>query len=79
MDEVDRGGRKLREAMQAYVDAYQVEPGQSWLSAAARALEESTRQGYMAALRKLRKRSRQYSSASPREVLELEIPMIEAG
>ena len=73
LDEVDRGGRRLREAVQQSVDAIESEPGHSWLSAAAHALEESTRRGYAAALRRLRKRSREQLGASPRQVLELEI------
>ena len=73
MDEVDRGGRALREAIQQYLEAIQSEPGHSWLSAAAHALEESTRKGYAAALRRLRKHSREQFGASPRQVLELEI------
>ena len=73
LDEVDRGGRTLREAIQQYLEAIQSEPGHSWLSAAAHALEESTRKGYAAALRQLRKHSREQFGASPRQVLELEI------
>ena len=73
MDEVERGGRALREAIQQYLKAIQSEPGHSWLSAAAHALEESTRKGYAAALRRLRKHSRQQFGASPRQVPELEI------
>ena len=59
--------------MQAYLDATTAEHARSWLSAAPHALEESTRKGYAAALRKLRGRSRQYHAANPREALELEI------
>ena len=70
---MDRGGRALREAIQQYLDAIQSEPGHTWLSAAAHALEKSTRKGYAAALRRLRKRSREHFGASPRQVLELEI------
>ena len=70
---MDRGGRALREAIQQYLEAIQSEPGHSWLSAAAHALEESTRKGYAAALRRLRKHSREQFGASPRQVLELEI------
>ena len=68
---MDRGGRALREAMQS-------QPGHSWLSAAAHALEESTRKGYTAALQRLRKRSREQFGASPRQVLELEIKEVVA-
>ena len=70
---MDRGGRALREAIQQYLEAIQSEPGHSWLSAAAHALEGSTRKGYAAALRRLRKHSREQFGASPRQVLELEI------
>ena len=70
---MDRGGRALREAIQQYLEAIQSEPGHSWLSAAAHALGESTRKGYAAALRRLRKHSREQFGASPRQVLELEI------
>ena len=70
---MDRGGRALREAVQQYLDAIESEPGHSWLSAAARALEESSRRGYAGALRRLRKRIREQFGASPRQVLELEI------
>ena len=73
LDGVDRGGRALREATQQYLDAIQSEPGHSWLSAAAHALEESTRKGYAAALRRPRKHSREQFGASPRQRLELEI------
>ena len=73
MGEVDRGGRAIREAIQQYLEAIQSEPGHSWLSAAAHALEESTRKGYAAALRQLRKHSREQFGASPCQVLELEI------
>ena len=73
MHEVDRGGRAIREAIQQYLEAIQSEPGHSLLSAAAHALEESTRKGYAAALRRLRKHSREQFGASPRQVLELEI------
>ena len=38
LDELDRGGRGLREAVQKYLDAIESEPGHSWLSAAAHAL-----------------------------------------
>ena len=70
---MDRGGRALREAIQQYLEAIQSGPGHSWLSAAAHALEESTRKGYAAALRRLRKHSREQFGASPRQVLELEM------
>ena len=70
---MDRGGRALRDAVQQYPDAIELEPGHSRLSAAAHALEESTRRGYAAALRRLRKRSREQFGANPRQVLELEI------
>ena len=73
LNEVDRAGRGLREVEQKYLDAIESEPGHSWLSAAAHALEDSTRKGYAAALRRLRKRSREQFGASPRQVLELEI------
>ena len=79
MDEVDRGGRGLREAVQRYLDAIESEPGHSWLSVAGHALEDSTRNGYAAALRRLRKRSREQFGASPRQVLELEIKEMVAG
>ena len=79
LEEVDRGGRGLREAVQKYLDAIESEPGHSWLSAAAHALEESTRKGYAAALRRLRKRSRELFGASPRQVLELGIKEMVAG
>ena len=79
LDEVDSGGRALREAVQQYLDAIESEPGHSWLSAAAHALEESTRRGYALALRRLRKRSREQFGASPRQVLELEIKEMVAG
>ena len=42
-------------------------------SAAEHALEDSTRKGYAAGLRRLRKRSREQFGASPRQHLELEI------
>ena len=71
--EVDRGGRALRKAIQRYLDAIQSEPGHSWMSAAAHALEESTRKGYAPALVRLRKRSREQFGASPRQVLELQV------
>ena len=70
---MDTGGRGLREAVQQYLDAIESKPGHSWLSAAAHALEESTRRGYTAALRRPRKRSGEQFAASPRQVLELEI------
>ena len=73
LDEVDRGARGLREAVQKYVDVIESERGQSWLSAAAHALEGSTTKGYAAALWRLRKRSREQSGASPHKVAELEI------
>ena len=73
LDEVDMGGRGLREAVQTSLDAIKSEPGHWWLSAAAHALEESTRKGYAAALWKLRKRSRKQFGASPRQLPELEI------
>ena len=38
LDEVDRGGRGLREAVPQYLDAIESEPGHSWLSAAAHAM-----------------------------------------
>ena len=64
---VEQGGRELREAIQAYLDATEAELGQSWLSAAAHTL------------RKPRKKSTQYHGASPREVLELEVTEMVAG
>ena len=67
------GGRALCEAVQQYLDAIQSEPGHFWLSAAAHALEESTRKGYAAALRRLWKRRGEQFGASPRQLLELEI------
>ena len=73
MDEVDRGGWLLREAVHKYLDAIESQPGHSWLSVAAHAMEDSTTKGYVAALRRLRKRSRDQFEASPRQVLELEI------
>ena len=76
---MDSGGRALREAVQQYLDAIESQPGHSWLSAAAHAPEESTRGGYAAALRRLRKRSREHFWASPRQVLELEIKKTVAG
>ena len=76
---MDRGGRGLREAVQRYLDAIESKPGHSWLPAAAHALEDSTRKGYAAALRRLRKRSREQFGASPRHVLELEIKEMVAG
>ena len=79
LDEVDMGGRGLREAVQTYLDAIESEPGHLWLSTAAHALEESTRKGYAAALRKLRKQSREQFGASPHQVLELEIKEMVAG
>ena len=44
-----------------------------YILAAAHALEESTRKGYAAALRRLRKHSQEQFGASPRQVLESEI------
>ena len=79
LDDVDRGGRGLREAVQKYLDAIESEPGHSWLSAAAHALEDSTRKGYAAAIRRLRKQSREHFGPSPRKVLELEIKEMVAG
>ena len=68
-----RGGRALREAIHQFLDAIQSEPGHSWLSAAAHALEESTSKGYAAALRRVRKRTREQFGACPCQVVELEI------
>ena len=79
LDDVDMGGKGLGEAIHDYLDAVESEPGQTWLSAAAHALEDSTRKGYAAALRKLRKRSRQLFGASPSQILELEIKEMVAG
>ena len=80
LDEVDRGGRRHRESVQKYLDAIESEPRHSWLSAAAHALEDITRKGYTAALRRLRKRSREQSGTTPRQVLELEIrDVVERG
>ena len=73
LDEVDRGGRGPREAVQKYLDAIESKPGHSWLSAAAHAPEEGTRKGYAAAPWRLRKRRREQFRASPRQVLESEI------
>ena len=70
---MDTGGRALLEAVQQYLDAIESETEHSWLSAAVHALEESTRKGYVAALRRLRKRNWEQFGASPRQVLELEI------
>ena len=76
---MDRGGRGLREPLQTYLDAIESEPGHSWLSAAAHALEGSTREGYAVALRRLRKRSREQFEARPRQVVELEIKEMAAS
>ena len=73
------GGRGLREAVQAYLESIESEPRHLWLSAAAHALEESTKKGYATALRKLGKQSRDQFGAGPRQVLELEIKEMVAG
>ena len=73
------GARWMKWTVQQYLDAVQSEPGISWLSAAAHALEESTRKRYAAALRGLRKHSREQFGASPRQDLELEVKEMVAG
>ena len=43
VEEVERGGRALREAIQSYNALLDSEPGSSWVTAAAHTSEESTR------------------------------------
>ena len=63
---MDQGGRRLRAALQAYLDATEAELGQSWLSTASHTREERTRKGYAAAV-------------NPCECLKLEITEMVAG
>ena len=73
VEDVERGERAVRGAIQNYIGLLDSELGSSWVVAAARVLEHRLGKGYVVALCKLHTQSRNLFTTTPKEVLEAEI------